>query len=161
MVLNDRIVFNDLAMSFRIPPGGITARMGGFFGKTAYLPPEINSGFHYFEATVCDLWSSVVILFNLVTGEIAWETSLPTDRNFRYLVMAGGLSRIPVNERTVEILANEPVTSSIRSLAGKCMNLNPTVADLLDGVLKLDPNQRWKTNQVKNCLWLEAFRQLG
>jgi len=161
MVLNDRIVFNDLAMSFRIPPSGITARMGGFFGKTAYLPPEINSGFHYFEATVCDLWSSVVILFNLLTGEIAWETSLPTDRNFRYLVMAGGLSRIPVNERTVEILANEPVTSSIRSLAEKCMNLNPTVADLLDGVLKLDPNQRWKTNQVKNCLWLEAFRQLG
>lgn len=161
MVLNRRIVFNDLAMSFRIPQGGITSRTGGFFGKTAYLPPEIVSGFHYFKATSCDLWSSVVILFNLVTGEIAWETSLPTDRRFRYLVLAGGLSRIPVNERTVEMLADEPITSDLRSLAEICMNLNPAVADLLEGVLKLDPNQRWKTDQVKNCLWLEASRQLG
>ena len=76
-------------------------------------------------------------------------------------MLAGGLSRIPVNERTVEMLADEPVTSDLRSLAEICMNLNPAVADLLEGVLKLDPNQRWKTDQVKNCLWLEAFRQLG
>jgi len=163
MVLgNGRIVFNDLAMSFRIPPGDLTTRIGkGFFGKPAYLPPEIVSGFHYFGARVCDLWSSAVILFNLVTGEIAWQKSLPSDLRFQYLVMAGGLSRISMNERTIEILANEPSTSNLRSLAEKCMDLNPAVSDLLEGVLKLDPNQRWNSNQVRNCLWLEAFRQLG
>jgi len=163
MVLgNGRIVFNDLAMSFRIPPGDLTTRIGkGFFGKPAYLPPEIVSGFHYFGARVCDLWSSAVILFNLVTGEIAWQKSLPSDLRFQYLVMAGGLSRISMNERTIEILANEPSTSNLRSLAEKCMDLNPAVSDLLEGVLKLDPNQRWNANQVRNCLWLEAFRQLG
>lgn len=163
MVLgNGRIVFNDLAMSFRIPPGDLTTRIGkGFFGKPAYLPPEIVSGFHYFGARVCDLWSSAVILFNLVTGEIAWQKSLPSDLRFQYLVMAGGLSRISMNERTIEILANEPSTSNLRSLAEKCMDLNPAVSDLLEGVLKLDPNQRWNSNQVRNCLWLEAFRHLG
>lgn len=163
MVLgNGRIVFTDLAMSFRIPPGDMTTKIGrGFFGKPAYLPPEVVVCHDYFEATVCDLWSSVVILFNLLTGEIAWQTSLPTDIRFSYLVMAGGLSRISLNERTAEILANEPVMSNLRCLAEQCMDLNPAVADLLEGVLKLNPNQRWKTNQVKNCLWLEAFRQLG
>lgn len=162
MVLgNGRIVFVDLAMSFRIPPGDLTTKIGrGFFGKTAYLPPEVVSGFHYFGARACDLWGSAVILFNLVTGELAWKKSLPNDLRFNYLVVAGGLSRIPVNERTIELLDREPAVSELRRLAEKCLDLNPSVSDLLEGILKLDPNQRFDTNQVKKNLWLEAFRQL-
>jgi len=162
MVLdNGRIVFVDLAMSFRIPMMDLTTKLGGgFFGKPAYLPPEIVSDFHYFGARVCDLWGSAVILFNLVTGEIAWQQCLPNDLRFRYLVLAGGLSRIPMNERTIEILNQEPIASSLRSLAEKCVDLNPAVSDLLEGILRLDPNQRWNTTQAKTCLWLEAFRQL-
>ena len=169
MVLgNGRIVFVDLAMSFRftISPhdgGDLTTKLGrGFFGKPAYLPPEIVSGFHYFGAKMCDLWSSAVILFNLVTGEIAWEKSLPTDVRFRYLVLAGGLSRVAMNERTIEMLHQEgPLATDLRGLAEKCVDLNPAVSDLLAGILKLDPNQRWNTSQAKHCLWLEAFRELG
>lgn len=163
MVLaNGRIVFVDLAMSFRIPPGDLTTKIGeGFFGKPAYLPPEVVAGFHYFGATACDLWGSAVILFNLITGETAWQKSLPNDVRFRYLVLSGGLTRVPMNERTIEILNQEPSTSDLRNLAEKCVNLNPTVADLLGGILTLDPNKRWNTNQAKSCLWLQAFRELG
>jgi len=162
MVLgNGRIVFVDLAMSFRIPQGDLTTKIGrGLFGKSAYLPPEVVSGFHYFGARACDLWSSAVILFNLVTGELAWEKSLPNDLRFNYLIMAGGLSRIPVNERTIELLDREPAVSELRRLAEKCLDLNPSVSDLLDGILKLDPNQRFDTNQAKKSIWLEAFQQL-
>mmetsp|Transcript_13583 Transcript_13583/g.38230 ORF Transcript_13583/g.38230 Transcript_13583/m.38230 type:complete len:384 (-) Transcript_13583:265-1416(-) len=162
MVLgNGRIVFNDLAMSFRIPSGDLTTRIGeGFYGKQHYLPPEIVTGFHYFGATACDLWSSAVILFNLVTGEIAWEVGLPTDLRFQYLVMAGGLSRTSVNERTAEILDREPSASDLRTLAEKCIDLNPNVSDLLEGVLRLDPTRRWNRDQVHNCLWVEAARML-
>lgn len=163
MVLgNGRIVFVDLAMSFLIPPGGLTTKIGNsLFGKPAYLPPEIVSGFHYFGARVCDLWGSAVILFNLITGEIAWHKSLPNDTRFRYLVLAKGLSRVPMNERTIEILDREPSTSDLKSLADKCVNLNPAVADLLEGILRLDPKERWNTEEAKNCLWLQAFRELG
>ena len=163
MVLgNGRIVFVDLAMSFLIPPGDLTTKIGGgFFGKTAYLPPEIVSGFHYFGARACDLWGSAVILFNLVTGEIAWQKSLPNDIRFHYLVLAGGLSRIQLNERTVEMLDYEQSNLEIQNLAEKCLDLNPAVSDLLEGILRLDPNKRWNITQAKNCLWLEAFRQLG
>jgi serine/threonine protein kinase len=163
MVLgNGRIVLTDLAMSFKMPPGGLTTKIGGgSFGKPAYLPPEVVAGYHYFGARVCDLWGSAVILFNLVTGEIAWHKSLPNDARFHYLVLAGGLSRVPMNERTIEILDREPVASELRTLAEKCVDLNPAVSDLLEGILRLDPNKRWDTSQAKNCLWLEAHRQLG
>jgi serine/threonine protein kinase len=163
MVLgNGRIVFVDLAMSFRIPPGDWTTKIGdGIFGKPAYLPPEIVSGYHYFGARMCDLWGSAVILFNLITGEIAWRKSLPNDARFRYLVLAGGLSRVSMNERTIEILDRELQGSDLRSLAEKCVDLNPLVSDLLAGILQLDPNQRWDINQAKNCIWIEAFQQLG
>jgi len=162
MVLgNGRIVFVDFAMSFLIPPGDLTFKIGrGFFGKPAYLPPEIVSGYSYFGAKVCDLWGLAVILFNLVTGEIAWQRSLPNDVRFRYLVLAKGLSRVPMNERMIEIL-DEPVVSDLRNLAEQCVNLDPAVSDLLEGILRLDPNQRWNTSQAKHCPWLEAFRNLG
>jgi len=163
MVLeNGRIVFVDLAMSFLIPPGDLTSRIGnGLFGKPAYLPPEVVTGFHFFGASACDLWGSAVILFNVVTGEIAWQKSLPNDARFRYLVLCKGLSRVPMNERTIEILEGEPSTSHLRILADKCVNINPAVADLLEGILRLDPKERWNIEQTKNCLWLQAFRELG
>ncbi|VEU45079.1 unnamed protein product [Pseudo-nitzschia multistriata] len=168
MVLkNHRIVLNDLAMSFRMPPGDLTATDpgGGFFGKPAYLPPEVVSGYRCFSASGCDLWGTAVVLFNLVTGEVAWRESLPTDLRFRYLVLAGGLSssrrgRSSPNERAAEVLADDG-SGGLRSLAEKCLDLNPLVSDLLEGVLRLDPNERWETRRVKSSLWLEAFRQLG
>eukprot|EP00536_Pseudo-nitzschia_multiseries_P007533 jgi/Psemu1/18154/gm1.18154_g len=160
MVLgNGRIVFNDLAMSFRIPTGDMTTGTT-FYGKTSYLPPEVVSSFHYYGAKACDLWSSAVILFNLVTGEVGWDVSLPSDLRFRYLVMAKGLSRVSVNEQTAEILDNEPAASNLRILAEKCIDINPNVSDLLEGVLRLDPNQRWDTSNVHSCIWVEAARQL-
>lgn len=162
MVLNGRIVLVDLAMSFLIPPGDLTSKIGnGLFGKPAYLPPEVVSGFHYFGARACDLWGAAVTLFNLVTGELAWHESLPSDKRFYYLVVCKGLSRVPMNERTIEILEGEPSASSLRTLADKCINLNPGVADLLEGILRLDFNERWNAEQAKNCLWLQAFRELG
>lgn len=157
---NGRIVFNDLAMSFRIPSGDLTTRIGNF-GKIPYLPPEVVVPDQpCFGATACDLWSSIVILFNLVTGEFAWERSLPTDLRFRYLVMAGGLSRFATNERAVEILADYPEMADVKKLAEKCMVLNPCVSGLLNGVLKWDPQERWNTTQVRDCIWLQAFRAL-
>mmetsp|Transcript_9022 Transcript_9022/g.18916 ORF Transcript_9022/g.18916 Transcript_9022/m.18916 type:complete len:320 (+) Transcript_9022:16-975(+) len=163
MVLgNGRIVFIDLAMSFRIPLCNLTTNTG-FYGKPPYLPPEIVSGFSYFEATGCDLWSSVVILFNLVTALIPWSVPLPTDRGFCYLVLAGGLSRVEMNERATFTLDDddEAVTLRLRQLAERCEVLNPAVSAILQGVLTLDPNRRWDSSEVHNSLWLEAFRHLG
>lgn len=156
MVLNGRVVFSDLAMSIPIPPdnnGEVTGH--GAYGKAAYLPPEVCLNYR-FNTMACDLWGAAVILFNLLTGEIAWTQPLPGNLNFRYLVLARGLARNPANERTVEILMDEPDgpdASTIRTLAQKCLELSPEVLDLLSGVLQM--MGRWNTAQVVNCEWVQ------
>jgi serine/threonine protein kinase len=152
MVLNDRVVFNDLAMSFRIPPGGKVTGMGGF-GKAAYLPPEVCLNLP-FDAKGCDLWSAAVILFNLLTGEIAWTEPLPGNLIFRYMVLANGLARNPANERTVEILMDEPDGSPLKCLAIKCLEISPEAKDLLEGILKVAAHERWTFREVLSCPWV-------
>jgi serine/threonine protein kinase len=154
MVLNDRVVFNDLAMSIRIPRDGSHVSGQGGFGKPAYIPPEVclNLPFH---PAACDLWGAAVILFNLVTGEIAWTEPMPGNLIYRYFVLARGLARNPANERTVEILMEEPDASPLKSLALKCLALSPELLDLLSGVLQTAPHERWDTQQVVNCEWVQ------
>jgi serine/threonine protein kinase len=160
MMLNGRIVFSDLAMSIRIPQdddnnsNGEVSGYGGY-GKAAYLPPEVCLNYR-FNTRACDLWSATVILFNLLTGEIAWAEPMPGNLQFRYLVLAQGLARNPANERTVEILMNEPdgpTASKIRTLAQKCLELSPEALDLLSGVLQM--TGRWDTAKVVNCDWVQ------
>jgi serine/threonine protein kinase len=157
LFVGGRLVFLDLAMSFRIPESGYVTPMGRF-GKMAYLPPEVfrNAAF---EATACDLWASAVILFNLLTGEILCLEPYPDDISFRYFVLAGGLSRVPENERTVEILNQEcPSQSKLRRVVAKCLHLSHDVLDLLDGVLKLSAFDRWSTFDVIECAWMTRYR---
>ncbi|KAL3919668.1 MAG: hypothetical protein SGILL_003642 [Bacillariaceae sp.] len=136
MVLNDRVVFTDLAMSLVIPSDGSPVSGQGGYGKAAYIPPEVCLNYD-FDATACDLWGAAVTLFNLVTGEIGWTEPMPGNILFRYLVLARGLHRNPANERTVEILMEEPDQSPLKSLAQKCLTLSPEVLDLLSGVLHI------------------------
>mmetsp|Transcript_11828 Transcript_11828/g.21867 ORF Transcript_11828/g.21867 Transcript_11828/m.21867 type:complete len:383 (+) Transcript_11828:167-1315(+) len=152
MVLNGRVVFNDLAMSFRIPNSGHVLGMGGF-GKPAYLPPEVCVNLP-FDAKGCDLWSAAVILFNLVTGEVGWTEPFPGNLLFRYFLLAGGLSRSPANERTVEILMDEPAESPLKNLVRKCLSLSPEVLDLIEGMLKISADERWNIDQVLRSSWI-------
>jgi serine/threonine-protein kinase CHEK1 len=154
MVYNGRVVLTDLAMSFRIPPSGFVVPLGGF-GKPAYLPPEVFFE-TAFDAYSCDLWSSAVILFNLLTGEIFYKHPAPGNIVFRYFILAGGLSNTPINERTVEILkeANGAEKCSLRTIADKCMGLSPDVLTLLEGMLRVAPHKRWTMNEISQSAWI-------
>jgi serine/threonine protein kinase len=167
MIYNGRVVLIDLAMSFQIPvhpPGSgssPTTPMGGF-GKPAYLPPEVVMNLA-FDAKSCDLWSSIVVLFNLLTGELLYRVPVPQDLSFRYFIQAGGVSSTPQNERTVEILldlADDDEDSSSRqelwNKAQKCLGLSPEVLELLQGVLQVTPHNRWTEHQVETCLWMTS-----
>jgi serine/threonine protein kinase len=170
MIYNGRVVLIDLAMSFQMPvqvqtPGSgsyLTTPMG-CFGKPAFLPPEVFMNLP-FDAKSCDLWSSIIILFNLLTGEILFKMPVPQDLSFRYFIQAGGLSSTPQNERTVEILLDladdNDEDSSIRqdlwNKAQKCLGLSPEVLDLLQGVLQVTPQNRWTGHQVETCQWMTS-----
>ncbi|KAL3906005.1 MAG: hypothetical protein SGILL_009451 [Bacillariaceae sp.] len=155
MIINGRIVFNDLAMSVAIPSDGSNVSGKGGFGKAAYLPPEVYLNYP-FDPKSCDLWGAAVILFNMLTGQIGWRSPMPSDILFRYLVLARGLHRYPANERTVEILSNERSDQSpLKKLAQKCLGLSPEVLDLLSGVLHANYYERWSTDQVVHCDWVQ------
>jgi serine/threonine protein kinase len=153
MLLDGRVVFTDLAMSIRIPPDNSVVSGRGGFGKAAYLPPEVCLNYP-FDAISCDLWGAAVILFNLVTGLVAWTEPMPGNLCFRFLVLARGLARSPINERAVEILMNDP-SSVLREVAQKCLDLSPELVDLLSGVLQVSYPERWNLNQVVNCAWVQ------
>mmetsp|Transcript_36595 Transcript_36595/g.88697 ORF Transcript_36595/g.88697 Transcript_36595/m.88697 type:complete len:383 (+) Transcript_36595:448-1596(+) len=155
MLYQGRVILTDLAMSFRVPPDNDTVQRSSTFGKPAYLPPEVFMQFP-FSAFGCDLWSSAVILFNLLTGEVLYE--LPHFNNilFRYFILARGISSTSLNERMMEILMDpdldEGQSFTLRRAAQVVMGLNPDFLQLLDGMLQVAPQQRWTAEQVQEHL---------
>jgi serine/threonine protein kinase len=154
LVYNGRVVLTDLAMSFRIPPSGFVVPLGSF-GKPAYLPPEVFFCLP-FDPYACDLWSLAVILFNLLTGEILYQHPAPGNILFRYFILAGGLSNTPVNERTVELLmeVDDAERCSLQTIAEKCMGLSPDALTLLEGLLRVAPQKRWTTHEIRESAWI-------
>jgi serine/threonine protein kinase len=170
MLYNKRVVFTDLAMSFRIPlllkgstsqntndTANYVTPLGGF-GKMAYLPPEVVLANLPFDAHTCDLWSSAIILFNLLTGEILYEQPHPENLLFRYFLLGKGISRTPVNERTTEILMELPdgdgQRTSLWNMAQKVLALDESVLDLLEGMLHIKSQERLTSTQIQAHAWM-------
>mmetsp|Transcript_27073 Transcript_27073/g.76174 ORF Transcript_27073/g.76174 Transcript_27073/m.76174 type:complete len:370 (+) Transcript_27073:712-1821(+) len=155
MVYNNRIVFVDLAMSFRIPESGWVSPLGGF-GKPPYMAPELYFG-QPFWGRACDTWSIAVILFNMLTGHMLCSIPMPSDLKFRYLVLAQGISRNSLNEQTIELLMNEDDTEERRELLHiiqKCLGLSVEAQDLLQGSLTMDRTNRWTSDHMEYSPWL-------
>lgn len=157
MVYKGRVVFTDLAMSFRIPSSSSFMTPLGGFGKPAYLPPEV---FHNlpFDAYACDLWSSVVILFNLLTGEILYRQPDPSDIGFRYFVLARGISQTPVNERTVEVLMDLEDAEQIAlwRIASRCLQFSSEVLEIFDQVLRVAMQERITAEEIATSAFLTS-----
>jgi serine/threonine protein kinase len=149
-----RILLNDLAMSFRIPPSGVVVHIGRF-GKPPYWPPEIFKK-EPFHAKQCDLWACVVTLFNLLTGHRPYLVPHPSDILFRYCIMARGLSQTLVNELVIEVLGetNPQQFLDVCNVAQSIMGLSPQVRELFENTLCLRPDQRWTIEHILNCEWM-------
>ena len=154
MIYQGRIVFTDLAMSFRMPDAILTTKMG-FFGKRAYLPPEVWVDLP-FEALKCDVWACAVILFNLLTGEILYEEPRSENLRFRYFILARGVSDTPSNERTAEALMELEGQGLIPLLntVHKVMALSEEVLELLGGMLHLASAERYNFERIHGHAWI-------
>jgi serine/threonine protein kinase len=151
---NGRIVLNDLAMSFRIPPEGLCMPMGRF-GKPGYWPPEIFMDIP-FRPRACDLWAAVVTLFNLVTGEIMYSFPHPDDNLFKYCVMAQGVSRN--STKLCREVMNEVIDpsqkSAVKRIARKIRLLTPPLKLLFEKSLSMNPDDRWTLEEIRSCEWM-------
>jgi serine/threonine protein kinase len=177
MLYNGRVLFTDLAMSFRVVNPEEFIRETGIFGKPAYQPPEVYLQLP-FNGFACDLWSCAVILFNLLTGETLYEIPHYNNLLFKYFILARGISSTScLNERMIEVfeelrdeerqrmtllrisqytMALEDCLERIGRkrmalwrIAQITMALNPDYLDLLDGMLRLCPQERWELDKVQ------------
>jgi serine/threonine protein kinase len=177
MIYQGRLVVTDLAMSFRISPpqeasaphsgqapAPVLVRPLGGYGKTAYVPPEVRRNLP-FDPYTCDLWSSMVTVFNLLTGEILFEDSTQQNLKFVYFVLAHGCSRTPMNERTAELQIRHvrqlvpEAQASFQRMVHKVLQLSPEVLELLEGVLQVQPENRWNLARVQGCQWIQNYLQ--
>ena len=155
LVYQGRIVFNDLARSFLLPPEASHVHHGtGGHGKPPYQPREVFFD-HPYNAYVCDLWAAVVIFFNLLTGHVLYYT--PIDRYFEYFIVREGLSS-PWNdsaemvsrdlieyEMIQEVVEPQPSFVEIKS---KCLELSPEALEIFGSVLRMASQERWDLDDV-------------
>ena len=140
-------------MSFKVPQcsevGLVQAK--STFGKPAYLPPEVFMQYPY-NAYGCDLWSAAVILFNLLTGEILYEMPHFNNLNFKYFILARGISSETLNEQLMDIIMDLPDNEQMAlcRVAQIVMALSPNCLSLLDGMLRVAPRERWTLEKVQD-----------
>jgi serine/threonine protein kinase len=150
MIYQGRVVFSDLARSFRLPPNASYVHGTNPHGKPAYQPPEVFLGEPY-NAYDCDLWAAVIILFNLLTGMNMYHWPF-ADRDlfFKYFILAGGLSMNPVNRETLNLWGNLNLTQhhELTPIIGRHSAMSQDVKKIFDGVLRMDPQQRWNLDDV-------------
>ena len=152
-----RVIFTGLGHSFRAPQTDGLIRNTGAVGDPAFMPPEVYVGLP-FDARAYDLWSTAVILFNLLTGSVLCERPTPDDMLFRYLVLARGLSHIPDNALTRELLSelDDDMQSMLLGLSKKCVALSPEILEFLEGCIFVAPDERWTVRDAEACLWLKG-----
>jgi serine/threonine protein kinase len=180
MIYQGRLVVSDMARSFRIPlplppqdedigrqAPVLLVRPLGIYGKKAYLPPEVQSN-RPFDPFACDLWSSMVTLFNLVTGEIMYEDSIPQNDKYMHFVMTHGCSCRLVNQEILLVYARRSQRAALPRLesnpflrtAHKVSHLSDELLGLFEGVIQEDPQNRWNLAQVQEGMQNYTERQL-
>ena len=162
--LDGRLVLVDLAMSLRVPNGPDNRCLltpQGAYGKFPYMPPEVFVSGGPFDGYSMDVWSCGCILYNLLTSYHLYKLPHPSDVMFRYFLMAGALSNEPINERTVEVMADvfhtrqdQEDRQNLLSRAMAHLHLSSESMDLLQQTLQLRPHQRNTLAQILESTWM-------
>ena len=158
---HDNLVVFDLAMSHRLP----TEKEGrrclalpiGNFGTYAYMAPEIFLN-RIFCGVYSDLWSTGVILYNLLTNRPVYHRPHPTDILFRYNLLARGLSNNALNDRTIEVLqeANREEFINLFERAILHSNLSPEALELLENLLDPSFANRWTLAEAMESAFVNS-----
>jgi serine/threonine protein kinase len=154
---NNRLVVTDFALSMRIPVNVVTGERTliqsvGTFGTHAYLAPEIVATMGGgapapFDGVAADLWSVMVILYNLHTRQKLYDQPLSgADWAFTFWIAQGSLMSVARNEA---MLDDGDLPRCVRSAAAQHLSwIGTSLGDLLGHSLRADPRDRWSLAQV-------------
>jgi len=99
-------------------------------GTPSYAPPEMLKGQHYY-GLLSDIWSAGIILYAMLVGYLPFSESSKDD---------------VVCEKIVEGSFEIP------------SNLSAMAVDLLKNILKVDPNERFDLEHIKQHPWFNLLR---
>jgi serine/threonine protein kinase len=104
----------------------------GTCGKLPYMSPEIFRNQDPFDGEAVDIWSLGAILFCMLTGNRSYHRPDPSDAQFYW--MTSGIERL---------------------LKDWDVNISLEAVDLLKGMLKLDPRDRFTLHEVMTHAWFQ------
>jgi serine/threonine protein kinase len=138
----------DMGMCLRVPyndsakPGGVTdvtrgttrrlMKPQGVCGKHNYMSPEIFENKSAFDGFAIDLWAAGVILYIMLTGFPPYDQASRTDQRFD-LIINGNL---------------------MKQLKSWGINLSEDAGDLMQNMLRLNPNDRLTLSEVLSHPWI-------
>jgi len=154
---HQRILLNDLAMSFPMPPGNWVTSLGSF-GKPPYWAPELTTN-QPFNPRQTDLWATIVTLFVFLTGKRLYTIPRPDDICFRYAILAKGLSSELTNPLVEKILVEEEMSPleflELSQLVQAISKLSPDLLELFQKSLTLQPQERWTRQDILQSRWMQ------
>lgn len=124
---------SDFGVSEEFPfyqAGDITTT--SFSGTHQFLSPEIAEGAPLFNGPKVDIWACAVTLYNMVTGKYPFELS--SDANLFSLYE--------------KIISGEYDTPSY---------LEPSLRELLEGMLRKNPAQRFSVKDIRLNSWVNQY----
>ncbi len=124
-----------LAALFRHSKSGKRRKCHTMCGSPPYIAPEVIKG--SYAPDIADVWSCGVILFVLMCGITPWDEPLDCDPDFKRFVQQGG-----------------------KTLEHPWSILPLPVLSLLRGMLKLDPEKRFKIDDVRKHPWFNRDNTL-
>ena len=131
--------------------------------RPTYVSPEVFMMLPYYNPYALDLWSSVIILFSLLTGGGTLLYDKPTyeDPLFCYFILAGGIS--PNNQNSIlcsdalaDMKQQPQQVAKFLNLFEKCSLLSPEAIELLENALRLNVEGRWSLDDVETCSWVRG-----
>lgn len=142
---NDRLVVMDFALAMRLPrPRRLLQSAVGTFGTHAYMAPELVTA-PAFDGVAADLWSVMVIFYNLHTRHKLYDQPLCTDWSYVHFCLRNGLCDDAWN---TTIWQNPSADVGLRRRAAAHLAWSDPVRQLMSQTLRACPSERWTLGQV-------------
>lgn len=119
--------------------GDVLIKCLPIFGKTSYLSPEIISQTEFFNPFLVDIWAVGVILFVMLTGIYPYDIAMVKDPKY-VSIKEGNLSHLLSNSYNINYLSEN-------------------VIDLINKILREDPVERLKLDEILNHEWFKKFHE--
>eukprot|EP00931_Biecheleriopsis_adriatica_P086260 TRINITY_DN6096_c0_g2_i2.p1 TRINITY_DN6096_c0_g2~~TRINITY_DN6096_c0_g2_i2.p1 ORF type:complete len:422 (+),score=46.86 TRINITY_DN6096_c0_g2_i2:92-1267(+) len=114
-------------------------------GKSGYQAPEMHLD-HVYDAFAADVFSAGIGILTLVIGNYPWKTSRPMGCQFFSYFRQHGL---------MAFLAKRKIKTPSGETMALSQVLSPDLASLLEGMLWVDPSQRFSAETALQHSWFK------